>query len=559
MPALLWAQGGLDVTGRISLRVMNTAYDTTSTLKPDSIADSAYAKTTLIPGLAQSLNIALFARTSKLDMVLLGDLRNNIWDRLNSFKNVSRLSLTVRFSGNEIVLGDFFDSGSELFLQSREVRGARASLSWNQLWNESSYIKTHFSGGQVQKAFRIGERLHNLYHQYETGGQYRRYFASGLLRIGDSNRFETAFKYLYGRDDNTSITESLNAPLTNQVAGGEALLYLWNKHIKLFGENYFSKKDTLKAKNIRDYAYKGGLDFRYQRFKLIAFYQRLGYDYYSAGYPFLQNDRQGLKVLSAYYQPGIATLNVEGELYHDNLNDDADRPTTQTRIGEVGLTSAVKGWPELSVKGRYRDDNSNTILDTVKTQKISRSLESRLSFVFGRNRLSLSAIYIDLADHSVLISGSPLGTSQLVSSINFYTQPATYLFISGGGVFSQLTLTNEQKNTNIYGYLTARWDIIPRRLKLEGNANLILNDAANGGYQDMISDYNKVVTQWSLEYFFNNNISLKLIGGVDRRQMNYTDAEARQVMALEDYGPLFFNSYESYNAAQYGLEMNWIF
>lgn len=552
-------QTGLDVTGRVSLRMLNTSYDTTSKIKPDSIPDSAYAKTILIPGFEQSLNLALFARTSKMDMTLLGDLRNNPWNPLNTYQNVNRLTLNVRYGKSEFILGDFFDAGSELFIQSREVRGAKADLTVEHLWNAYSYLRTKFSGGEVQKAFDVGHRIYGLYRQYETTGQYRRYFASGIVRLGDTRYFDLGVKYLYGKDDQKSITSSINEPLTNQVAGGEAQVFLWKRRVKFFGEGYVSRKDTLTAKNINDYAYKGGLDFRYGRMKLVAFYQRLGYDYYSVGYPYLQNDRQGVKVTTAYLQPQMFTISLEGEQYFDNLNDDPNRPRTTTKIGEVGITTHFKSAPELTLKGRFRDDNSNTILDTVRTDKTSRTLEMRLAFGRSAHRLSISAIYINLDDRSILISGSPLGTEQIVGSVNFYSRPSNYLFLSGGTVYSLLTLTNDQKNTNVYAYLSGRWDIVPRKLKLETSLNWIYNDAANGGYTDMLSDYNQLQSEVSLEYFFNSNISVKLVGGVDRRQMGYTTEEALQVIADPEYGPLFFNSFESYDGVKYGAEINWIF
>ncbi len=559
LPLALLAQSGMNVTGRVSLRTLNTSYDQISKIKPDSIPEDQYAKTSTIPGLEERLNLAIFARTNRVDITLLGDLRNNQWNQLNSVKNINRLSLTARFGQNEIVLGDFFDSGSEFFIQSREVRGARFKLRWEQLWNPRSYLETKVSGGQIQRAYGIGTRLKDLYRQYETAGQYRRYFASAVAHLGDATLFDVGLKYLYGKDDAHSVDESINEPLTNSNMGASAKLYLWKKHLQFFGEGYYSRKDTLSATGINDHAYKAGLDFRYQQFKLVAFYQRLGYDYYSVGYPFLQNDRKGLKLNTGYYVPGIISFTAEGEQYSDNLRQDTTTPTVHTRLAHAGFTTHFKNWPELSLKARFRDDNSNTILDTVKTQKISRGLEGGLAYGMGSNRISASVIYINLDDKSTLISGAPLGTKQFIASLNFYTRPLDALFLSGGSVYSSMELTNGQTNANIYAYASGRWDIISRKLKFEANVNFIHNDAAHGGNQDMLSDYNQLGSEFSLEYFFNSNISFKLIGGNTFRHMGYTLAEAQQVIADPDYGPTFFNSYESYDALRYGAEINWIF
>ena len=119
---------------------------------------------------------------------------------------------------------------------------------------------------------------------------------------------------------------------------------------------------------------------------------------------------------------------------------------------------------------------------------------------------------------------------------------------------------NDQENKNLYIYESSRWDIIPRKLKLESNVCYINNDASNGeGYQDMLSDYYQISGEISLEYFFTSNFSFKTIAGTDRRNMSYNIEQALQEMTDPDYGPMFFNGYETYQGMIYGAEINWIF
>lgn len=554
-PALLWAQSGFNLTGRISLRTMNVQYGQKSLLKPDSIPDDQYAKAPLIPGLQQRLNIALFGRTKSMDITLLGDLKNNQWNQLNQFKRVDRLSLNVRTGLNELILGDFFENGSDLFIQSREVRGAKLHLENTGRW----YYQLNFTGGEVQRALDVGERLSDLYHQYETSGQYRRYMAAGIVRFGKRDRFNLGLRYLWGKDDSKSIKESILEPLTNRNIGADGFLFVWQRHIKFFFEGDLSRKDTLSAQNVRDNAYRAGVDFRYKHFKIIGYKQRLGYDYYSVGYPYLQTDRNGFVLKSAYNFTNNFAFTFEGEQYHDNLTHLETSPETKTHIGVLGITTMFTHFPEISLKFRYRDDRSNTIMDTVKTDKTYGGIEGRISFGSVNNRLSLSSIYLNLNDQSVLQAGTALGTKQLINSLNFYTRPNSHLFLSGGAVLSLLKLTNDQTNTNAYVYTSGRWDIIPSKLKAEGNLSYIYNDAAHGGYQDMLSDYAQILSLFSLEYFFNSKISLKILAGNDYRDMRYALTQAQQVIANPDYGPTYFNGYESYNGAKYGVELNWIF
>ena len=52
---------------------------------------------------------------------------------------------------------------------------------------------------------------------------------------------------------------------------------------------------------------------------------------------------------------------------------------------------------------------------------------------------------------------------------------------------------------------------------------------------------------------------MKILAGNDYRDMRYALAQAQKVIADPDYGPTYFNGYESYNGLKYGVELNWIF
>ena len=565
VPLMLAAQSGLNVTGRVSLNVENFDYDPNSTLKPDSISDDEYSKSSLIPGLKQKLDVALFARTSKMDITLLGDIRNDEWNQIaiGEYSTIERLTLSARFKQNEVILGDYFMSVSRLFLQSLQIRGAKIDLNSGHLWNTRNYIKAAGMYGIVQKAFPLGSRLKGVYRQYETGGLYKRMMGSGMVDVGMGDVYRIGARYLYAKDDANSIENGLNEPITNQSAGAVADLYLFKRRLNFFGEAYQSRVDSIEANHVTDKAVKAGADLTIKNFRLTGFYEYIGYDYYSAGYPYLRNDKDGYKAIAGYNLPDWVILSAEYEQYHDNLKNLQDKPTTDTKIGIATLTTSVPDYPELTLRYGFQDDKSNTVMieDTIPTytDKKSVTYEGRLSFKIKSSRFSLSTIYIDLDDRSQLYTGEPLGTSQMISSFNGYLNPAKLLFISGGLVYSELTFTNGQKNKNIYVYESSRWDIIPMVLRFNTNVSYVINDAQNGGVQDMLSDYNRLGLNISFEYFFTPNISIKVIGGTDSRKMWYTKEMAMSVINDPDYGPSYFNMNESYDALIYGAEFNWIF
>jgi len=573
IPMSVIAQKSFDLTGRVSLQVKQIEYDENSKILPDSISDEQYGKTSLIPGLQQSLNLSLFGRTQDLDMTLLADLTNNDWNKLdvNDYNSISRLSLDLRFYNNEFVIGDFFETGSEVFVQSREIRGLKYSTKIDELFGQYTYLSFNGFGGITQKAIKVGERLTGIYKQFETSGQFRRLLAAGDIKMGKTALFNLSFRYLQGKDDEGSIGESINRPLENMLLGSEANLFLWEQRIRLFGNFYQSRKDTLDAGSVDDNLYSGGFDFRYNNLKLILLYQRIGYNYYSMGYPFLENDKNGFKGNAVYYFPNIISLTTEMETYKNNLDDRNYIPTVSTNRFDGGFSTLFPKYPEFTFNFGLRTDLSDMILDRdslqVKTDKLTQKYEIKLGYQFGRTRLSLSATKLKLDDKSIIGSGStvdstqitPLGTDQFITTFNFYSQLTKFLFFSGGVVYSTLTLTNDQKNDNFYFYESNRWDIVPRKLKLETTMTAILNDAKNGGVSDYLSDYLQVNAQISLEYFFTDFISFKILGGTDSRTYKYTTPQATDVISNKDYGLTYFNANEEYSGLIFGGELNWNF
>jgi hypothetical protein len=563
----LQAQAGLDITGRASIKVKNITYDQTSKILPDSIDNVTYGKTILIPGLQQGLNLALFGRTSGLDMTLLADLNNNPWNSFN-IKNpasVSRLTFDLRLQKQEMVLGDFFESGSDLFIQSREIRGGRFKGQFDNLFGKNTFIEVRALGGIVQRAVKVGEHAQELYKIYETTGQYSRTLAAGSVQSGQRDLFDVTFQYLTGRDDKNSVSEAVYDPLANTIAGGAGNLYLFGKKIRLFGEYNWDQIDTLTAADTHDYAYRAGGDVRFANFKVLLLYQRLGYNYLTFGYPFLENDKKGTLGQIGYAFSKIVTLFSDFELYQNNVNHDSCIPTAKTYLATVGVTTNVTGIPEFTVKYGQRLDKSKKLFDPegnpLKIEKETHKMEGRINYKFDNSRLSLSALRLAMDDQSLVTAGMPLGTKQFITNLNFYSRVQNYLFFSGGAVYSHLKMSNDKTNENIYFYETTRWDILPRRLRFENTLTFIANGAAGSSYEaeDMVGNFFQVFGEVSLEYFFTSTLSFKLITGTDSRRFDYTEADALRIIADPQYGPTYFNGQESYQGLILGGELNWMF
>ncbi len=573
IPIFLFSQSGIDITGRISMRVQQVDYDENSKIKPDSINIDEYDKTTIIPGLQQSMNLSLFGRMQNFDFTLLSDIKNNDWNELdfNDLNSVERFSLNLRLYDHELVVGDFFHSGNERFIQSREIRGLKYSTKLNNLFGENTFIHVRGFAGKTQKAINVGNRLQGIYKQYETSGQYRRQIGAANVKTGKAGLFDVSLKYLQGEDEKSSIDESINLPLKNSLYGAESNLFLWKRQVRLFADYFSSTKDTIDEGSVNDFSMTGGFDLLINKAKLMVLYQRIGYDYYTMGYPYLENDKEGIKALAGYNFSNSIILNTDYEWYENNLNEEVYKPNTKTNILNAGFTTLFQSYPEFTFNYGVRSDKSNNVLDRdsseINMDKLTQKFEVKLSYKINRSRLSLTVTSLNMDDKSIIGGGlssdstqlTPLGADQFISSFNFYTQASQYLYFSGGIVYSSLTLTNDQKNNNFYIYESNRWDIMPRKLKFESTVTAIINDAQNGGIQDYLSDYFQLNVEFSLEYFFNDFISLKIITGTDSRDFRYNNDDALKVIENPDYGPIFFNGNESYSSWLIGGEFNWNF
>jgi len=573
LPVILFSQSNFDITGRVSMRVENIDYDEDSKIKPDSISTDQYGKSNLIPGLQQSMNLSLFGRMQNFDFTLLSDLKNNDWNKLEfgNINSVDRASLNLRLYNHEMIIGDFYQSGNERFVQSREIRGLKYTTRIDEALGQNTFIYINGLAGQTQKAIEVDDKLQSIYKQYETSGQYSRFLSAGNIKVGKSGLFDVSIKYLQAEDKKSSIKESINPALKNNLLGAESNLFFWSKKIRIFGEYFSSKKDTIDEGSVDDYSLTGGIDLVISNLKLLMLYQRIGFDYYTMGYPYLENNKEGFKAIAGYNISNQIIVNSDFEQYENNLNTDIYKPVTKTNILNVGFTTLLEDYPEFTFNYGLRTDKGDKVLDKdsleLSTDKISQKYEVKIAYKVNRSRLSLSATSLNLNDKSLIGSGlttdsslaSPLGTDQFICSFNFYSQASQNLFFSGGIVYSTLTLTNDQKNNNFYVYESNRWDIVPRKLKMESTITAIFNDAKNGGVQDYLSDYFQLNAQISFEYFFNNFVSLKLITGTDSRNFKYNNEEALQVIADPDYGPTFFNGNESYSSWLIGGEFNWNF
>lgn len=570
---MLFSQSDFDITGRVSMRVQNISYDEESEIKPDSISSDEYGKTTIIPGLQQSMNLSLFGRMQDFEFTLLSDIKNNDWNELDfgDLNSLDRLSIDLRIYGHELVLGDFYQSESERFIQSREIRGLKYSTRIDEVFGNNTFFYVEGLGGQTRKAYEVGNRLQGAYKQFETSGQYNRNLMGANIKFGKSGLFDLSLNYLQGKDDKSSIEESVNPALNNDLYGAESNLFFWSKKIRIFGDYFSSRKDTIDEGSVDDYSFRGGIDLLINKIKFITYYQRIGYDYYTMGYPYLENDKEGIKTIIRYSAFDWLILNSDYEWYENNLNKDVYKPLTKTSNLNAGFTLLPKEYPEFTFNYGRRADIGDKVLDKdsleLSIDKITQKIEAKIAYKINSSRLSLSSTLLNLDDNSLTGIGtsldssltSPLGTDQFINSFNFYTQASQNLFFSGGIVYSTLKLTNNQKSTNFYFYETNRWDIIPRKLKLESTLTAILNDAKNGGIQDYLSDYSQFNVEISFEYFFNDYVSLKLITGTDSRNFKYSTEDALQVIADSDYGPTYFNGNESYSAWLIGGEFNWNF
>jgi hypothetical protein len=485
----------------------------------------------LIDGVKVPVNLVLMGRQSGWDYNLVSNFYLNQWNENKVKFDLATLSLRGKLAGNDanFILGDTYFRKSPYTIMNRKIRGLSGQTTLlRPTSGKDDLLALNFVLGQSKEAQDTGSHIANQnYRRIATTGTYRQYLGAGVLRGKPLPDLNVDATVLHAFDDSTSI-KAQTSGIKNTLFGAHFDYAFYKQQLVVDGlfdrSNYDDNiLDNLAAKN--DNAFRAALDGRLENgLKFGGSFDYVGPQYFTAGYPYLENDRMGFGANLGYTKKGWWQAEAIFNDYVTNLADSANKHATRT--DQIDL-SAVTAWnknPNLNAGYTFKRENSPELVDRTLVDRLTHTVSIGADVSWEKLRGSFSVSEKLIADNSQLYIavGSTVDstifakTNQLSFSTSLRYRPSARLtFMAGANniinTATPRTGQDVQKALINYVYLSTVASLGQRRY-------IPTLDLIYSNYLDQADDANTrhyFKTKAALEYKVNKANSAKLYYGFE--------------------------------------------
>jgi hypothetical protein len=577
---------GQSFTGGIKLYTDYTSYDEASAiLDLADTTDSRYGISSEIPGMTQRLGVNLFGSMLGGSASLIIEAENSDWKPLlqNAEQNISRFTFGWKQNKAALILGDYYINESEQFVYGRAIRGIQFSNTIGSKKNPASF---NLFGGIFERASGFDEKLPGQYQFYETGGIFRRFGVGGQFDKKWLGSITTRFMTLWAKDDDSSINESTVKPLQNFLAGVELEAEAVPEKLTFGGGFFFTQIDSLPYQTVQeksvyesinvdpasvldslktvsgsDAAFNVWARYRDEKRSIKLYLYRLGNSYFSAGNPYLQNDRFGANLLTSQQITNELSAHFNADVFRDNVNNSNSYPKTLS----VETVPSMKYQDDLfgvSVGYQLQLERSDTLFygnSVTIVDRLTTGPELDFNLNFDNLSLNYSVFLSNINDKSIVFDDSLYNTSQMLHNFSIF-YGTSRISASVGGVFSTYDGGNELsgvESLTLYG--NGRFQVLPQSLILETSFSYQDNVVDAIRVVEEIGTYNSINVEGSVEYFFGSSYALKLGMQYISRDFAYTNAIAAEILSTDGLDYTYFRGQEDYTLTRPFAEINILF
>jgi hypothetical protein len=577
---------GQSFTGGIKLYTDYTSYDEASAiLDLADTTDSRYGISSEIPGMTQRLGVNLFGSMLGGSASLIIEAENSDWKPLlqNAEQNISRFTFGWKQNKAALILGDYYINESEQFVYGRAIRGIQFSNTIGSKKNPASF---NLFGGIFERASGFDEKLPGQYQFYETGGIFRRFGVGGQFDKKWLGSITTRFMTLWAKDDDSSINESTVKPLQNFLAGVELEAEAVPEKLTFGGGFFFTQIDALPYQTVQeksvyesinvdpasvldslktvsgsDAAFNVWARYRDEKRSIKLYLYRLGNSYFSAGNPYLQNDRFGANLLTSQQITNELSAHFNADVFRDNVNNSNSYPKTLS----VETVPSMKYQDDLfgvSVGYQLQLERSDTLFygnSVTIVDRLTTGPELDFNLNFDNLSLNYSVFLSNINDKSIVFDDSLYNTSQMLHNFSIF-YGTSRISASVGGVFSTYDGGNELsgvESLTLYG--NGRFQVLPQSLILETSFSYQDNVVDAIRVVEEIGTYNSINVEGSVEYFFGSSYALKLGMQYISRDFAYTNAIAAEILSTDGLDYTYFRGQEDYTLTRPFAEINILF
>ncbi|MEW6095215.1 MAG: hypothetical protein AB1567_01625 [bacterium] len=389
----------LSGSGALSITQTNINNKTIEDIPPDLTIGLEY----LVNGRFQNLDI-----NSSIELKF--NNRDDDWDEI-----VKSFTFGISNPRTTLNLGDLYHDISD-FTLSEDV-SMQFGIHLNQDIRFGEKTELMLIGGRLQEAsvyesddgdgvLEEWEDL-NKNGKWDYGYSYYDQWLGGI-RLSSSPTKNTFFgiTYLKINDDKDSIEQKpgteTTPPIKNDIFGIDSAVSFYNHFLTVSGELSTARYENVGGVSDHDKAYKFSIKADKKKWNCELGYNHIGTNYYSAASPYLEVDKEGYFATYQWLPNDVFSFTLEGEVFEDNLLNDAEYPTTDTKIITTTFELKPQNYPQIILECELADELSGTFTDSYpKLDKFTTDILLEISHSIKDTNLVLSFQRTDTNDKSI--------------------------------------------------------------------------------------------------------------------------------------------------------------
>lgn len=329
-------------------------------------------------GLQPEIQLFGNGKRGAMDVNLLIDMFANDWLSTNNYLGKNMFNLSLSYNPHTAVIGDFFESGTETSVSGRQMTGLRYTGSFFKMGGGMNRVEVKLAAGESEIPKDVGQRELNIMSDtVDTGMSIRQqitYIATATIHPEKNSSIIIKGIIAHDQVDKPLLRRAIEdvaapEPVKAQTGCIEGNLAILDGKLQLYSEIDLGSHDTITGDEKKDiawynpqidqaipkvfglfsrdkfldyYAFTAGARSTINGYSLNGQFLQIGSSYFSAGNPYLENDRRSI------------SLNSEKQ-FAENLSASGSYEYERTGL----TTTANKDYHTLNVNGEYSIPGEN--------------------------------------------------------------------------------------------------------------------------------------------------------------------------------------------------------
>lgn len=389
-------------------------------------------------GLQPEIQLFGNGKRGAVDVNLLVDMYGNDWLSKNNYLGKNMFNLSLASKPHTAIIGDFFESGSETSISGRQMTGLKYTGSFLKMGGGLDRIDIKLAAGESEIPKDAGDRELNIVSDtVDTGMSIRQqitYIASATICPAKNSSIKIKGIIAHDQVDKPLFRKSIDdieapEPVQSQTGCIEGNVNLIDEKLEVFAELDVGSHDTVygedkkkiawynaqieksipevfslfnKDKFKDHYAATAGARLTVNGYTIEARFLQIGTSYFSAGNPYLENDRRSIGIngekqflenvyASGSYEYERTSVSQSPDDYHTvNFNGEYSFPGENKPSFNASYTMQYENTPsservetlDSSFTSEYNDRSVNNMISIEGKQSFNNNIAFSLRYQF---------------------------------------------------------------------------------------------------------------------------------------------------------------------------------